>query len=132
MQTMLARNQLPAVDLWSLDVEGFEMPIIKSFPWSEIAVGAVLVEDLWIPSREAAHYMTTRNGFVMFAQLEVDSIYVNRQLSARAPLVGNRKPWPRLADIATEAGSSVTERWEHARKYREQHRYKELNGGGGR
>lgn len=79
LHELLSDAGLPVhIDLVSLDVEGFEMTVLQSINFSAIHVGAILIEDFWISSRELDMFMS-RHGFIKFHQLPVDAVYVNRK-----------------------------------------------------
>ena len=63
------------VDLWSLDVEGHEMAVLKTVPWSQISFSAILVETFWLSDRIIDRFMTEL-GFAKAQQLAIDSLYV--------------------------------------------------------
>ena len=75
MQDLLRAHNITTVDLWVLDVEGSEMPVIRSFPWSDFDVKTFMVEDFWIPSR-VVNFIMTANGYSMSHQMAVDTIFV--------------------------------------------------------
>lgn len=67
----------PAVDFWSLDVEGAEMGILGALNFTAVAVGALLIEDFWVSQRDLDRLMTAV-GFVKVAQMAADSAWVPR------------------------------------------------------
>jgi FkbM family methyltransferase len=63
------------VDLWSLDVEGYEMTILNSINWSKLNFNAILIETFWLSDRLVDYFMTEL-GFAKLQQLAIDSLYV--------------------------------------------------------
>lgn len=67
------------VDLWILDVEGFEMKILEGTNFADINVDAVMVEDLlMLPKPDVLDLVMVKNGFLKFAELALDSVFVRR------------------------------------------------------
>lgn len=65
------------VDMWSLDVEGHEMTILRSgLPFENIDV--ILMENFWLNTR-SSDYFLSRAGYVKFAQMPVDGLFVKRR-----------------------------------------------------
>lgn len=63
------------VDFWSLDIEGFEMTVLRVIPWSRITFGAILIEDFWLSNRVLDYFMGG-HGYSKFQQLAIDSLYM--------------------------------------------------------
>ena len=77
------------IDLWSLDVEGYEMTVLESTPWSEISFDAILIESFYLSDRLLDYFMTEL-GFVKLQQMAIDSLYVKwNQATAWRPLRWN-------------------------------------------
>jgi len=73
-----------SVDLWSLDVEGLEMKVLKS--WStDVPVAAILVEDNKLDSRALDEAMRQR-GYKVFARWLADTLYVRRERAVPASM----------------------------------------------
>lgn len=67
----------PQVAFWSLDVEGFELRVLRAVPWAQLDVRAILVEDGAFDMREMDDVMN-HAGFVKAHQMALDSLYVAR------------------------------------------------------
>ena len=73
------------IDLWSLDVEGYEMTILGSVPWGTLNFNAILIETFWLSDRMVDYFLTER-GFAKVQQMAIDSLYVKLpQLAAWRP-----------------------------------------------
>jgi len=69
------------IDLWSLDVEGYEMTILHSINWSKLNFNAILIETFWLSDRVVDYFMTEL-GFAKLQQLAIDSLYVKLDQSS--------------------------------------------------
>ena len=78
LHDMLSRVNESSIDLWSLDVEGYELTILRGVNFSQIPVRVALIEDFWISGRQLDLHMTT-NGFVKYQHLTIDSVFINRE-----------------------------------------------------
>ena len=66
----------PVIDYWSLDTEGSELAILKSFPFEEYQVRVLTVEHNWSPARhEICEFLMSR-GYRQARNLEIDDGYV--------------------------------------------------------
>ena len=72
--TLMQHASRASVDLWSLDVEGLEMRVLKSWT-NAVSVGAILVEDNKLDSRTLDDVMQ-RRGYRVFARWLADTLYV--------------------------------------------------------
>lgn len=67
------------VDIWILDVEGYEMKILEATQFLEIAVDAVMVEDLlMLPKPDVLDIRMAEQGFLKYQELALDSVFVRR------------------------------------------------------
>ncbi|RSZ55526.1 FkbM family methyltransferase [Massilia atriviolacea] len=73
----------PVIDYWSLDTEGSELALLKSFPFDEYRFRVLTVEHNDTPARAAIHdYLVTR-GYTMVRAMGIDDGYVcNSELGA--------------------------------------------------
>ena len=99
-------NGVAHVDLWSLDVEGYEMTVLESVAWSAVSFTALLIETFWLSARLVDRYLTERH-FVKTHQLAIDSLYLYwAQASDWRPDLWE-KSWianERYRDLMREAG----------------------------
>ena len=79
IQSMLSRSGNAGVEisLWSLDVEGHEMTILKDLNYAQVNVLLFLIEDFWLSARELDLFMS-QHSFLKYHQLAIDSVFVNR------------------------------------------------------
>jgi FkbM family methyltransferase len=68
------------IDYWSLDTEGSELTILRSFPFHEYLVRMITVEHNWGVNRVAIRELLRRQGLVWVAQLACDDVYVHRSV----------------------------------------------------
>jgi FkbM family methyltransferase len=68
------------IDYWSLDTEGSELAILKSFPFGEYSFRVLTVEHNWLPAREKIRSFLTRMGYQRIKALHVDDCYVQTEL----------------------------------------------------
>lgn len=81
---LLLKKKRQTVDLWILDIEGSEMPVIRTFPWQTLDVRHFMVEDMWIPSR-TVNAILTANGYSLDLQMGLDSVFRKRSRLAWRP-----------------------------------------------
>lgn len=79
----------PTIDYWSLDTEGSELTILKSFPFDEYGFRVLTVEHNNFPVRREIERFLRERGYRRVAALAVDDCYVRADvaadLAARAP-----------------------------------------------
>jgi hypothetical protein len=83
------------IDFWSLDTEGSELAILRSFPFDRYAVRILTVEHNWGPARGAIRGFLESRGYVHAAAFGVDDCYVKPDLvqrSASRSHVWRRRP----------------------------------------
>jgi methyltransferase FkbM-like protein len=66
----------PIIDYWSLDTEGSEFAILKSFPFDEYSFRVLTVEHNWLPVREQIRDFLEKRGYQRLSALEIDDCYV--------------------------------------------------------
>jgi FkbM family methyltransferase len=66
------------IDYWSLDTEGSELAILKSFPFDEFSFRTLTVEHNWLPVREDIRAFLEGHGYRRIKALEIDDLYVKR------------------------------------------------------
>lgn len=69
------------IDYWSLDTEGSELTILRSFPFSDYLVRMLTVEHNWSADRAAIHDLLVRQGFVWTDQLVCDDVYLHQSVA---------------------------------------------------
>jgi hypothetical protein len=77
VRSVLRDCEAPSViDYWSLDTEGSELAILKSFPFEEYTFRVLTVEHNWLPVRHEIKEFLERRGYLRVATLEIDDCYV--------------------------------------------------------
>lgn len=66
----------PVIDYWSLDTEGSELPILRSFPFDEYAVRVLTVEHNETSAREEIRELLESKGMTCMVDLGIDDGYV--------------------------------------------------------
>jgi FkbM family methyltransferase len=64
------------IDYWSLDTEGSELTILRSFPFDEYRVRVLTVEHNNTPAREEIEAFLTSRGFRLVRSFGIDDGYV--------------------------------------------------------
>jgi hypothetical protein len=64
------------IDYWSLDTEGSEIRILKSFPIKEYTFRVLTVEHNWLPVRDQIRDFLELHGYRRIAELGCDDGYV--------------------------------------------------------
>jgi len=72
-------NAPPVIDYWSLDTEGSELTILKSFPFEEYSFRVLTVEHNWLPLRAQIREFLESRGYVLIKALGCDDCYVRTQ-----------------------------------------------------
>lgn len=73
----------PIIDYWSLDTEGSELAILKSFPFDEYAFRVLTVEHNWLPVRDDIAAFLLPRGYTRIAEMGCDDGYVRSDLLPR-------------------------------------------------
>ena len=71
------------IDYWSLDTEGSEFAILKSFPFDEYSFRVLTVEHNWLPVRDQIREFLASHGYQRIKALEIDDCYVKGGHSLR-------------------------------------------------
>lgn len=66
----------PTIDYWSLDTEGSELTLLKSFPFDEYRLRVLTVEHNNGPIRGQIHRFMVERGYVRVRDLGIDDGYV--------------------------------------------------------
>ena len=84
LDKMLSRVQsnvsMYQIDFWSLDIEGYEMTVLKDINFQKIKIDVLLIEDFWINTRQLDRFMNGA-GYVKFQQLPIDALYTSRDFT---------------------------------------------------
>jgi len=90
----------PVIDYWSLDTEGSELAILRTFPFNEYRVRFLTVEHNHAPARADIAAFLADHGFERIAELGIDDGYAwvgHRPQAAWRSLAWNRGRTPRSA-----------------------------------
>lgn len=71
-------NAPQTIDYWSLDTEGSELTILKSFPFDEYSFRVITVEHNHFPVRQEIKDFLEFKGYQRIKELEVDDCYIQR------------------------------------------------------
>jgi FkbM family methyltransferase len=69
----------PIIDYWSLDTEGSEFTILRSFPFQEYSFRVITVEHNWFPVRYQIKELLEEHGYRFMRTLGPDDCYVHEQ-----------------------------------------------------
>jgi hypothetical protein len=72
----------PIIDYWSLDTEGSELTILKSFPFDEYSFRVLTVEHNRLPIREEIRGFLESRRYRRIRAIEIDDCYVKDELLA--------------------------------------------------
>lgn len=74
-----AGNKHKNIDLWVLDVEGFELNVLRATNFTEVSVEVMLIEYLWLPQfPPELDILMSQRSFIKHHQLVIDSIFIQR------------------------------------------------------
>jgi Methyltransferase FkbM domain len=75
--TILENLRAPTwINYWSLDTEGSELTILKSFPFDRYTVQVITVEHNWLPARWQIRQFLQSKGYQWIAELGCDDAYL--------------------------------------------------------
>ncbi|WP_182882673.1 FkbM family methyltransferase [Microbispora sp. H10949] len=72
------------IDYWSLDTEGSELAILRTFPFGRYLLRMLTVEHNWGPQRRPIHELLARHGYLRVAELGCDDVYAHRSVVSRS------------------------------------------------
>jgi hypothetical protein len=75
----------PVIDYWSLDTEGSEFAILKSFPFDSFAFRVLTVEHNWLAAREEIRVFLESRGYFRIRVLDIDDCYARDFGASRVP-----------------------------------------------
>ena len=87
LYTVLMALGNPTVDLFSLDIEGAELQVLKTIPWDKVNIRVLLIEvnhigEIFKGSPKALNQLLKKSGFKFFRSTTIDDIYVKRDFRA--------------------------------------------------
>lgn len=78
LRSLLRESRAPRIiDYWSLDTEGSELSILRSFPFDEYRFRVLTVEHNYEPVREEIRTFLESNGYMRVRELGIDDGYVD-------------------------------------------------------
>ena len=83
----------PIIDYWSLDTEGSELTLLKSFPFDDYSFRVVSVEHNWLPSRADIRHFLEGRGYQLVKALGCDDCYVRDQDLKNVRQYLSVQPW---------------------------------------
>jgi hypothetical protein len=83
----------PVIDYWSLDTEGSELAILKSFPFHEYAFRVLTVEHNWLPVREQIREFLENRGCRRIRTIDIDDCCMQANNLPRPAWRSNAWTW---------------------------------------
>ena len=76
-------NRYPVDYISSLDIEGAEMPVLRTIPWDKLDISVILIEvtqagRLFEGSKEELRKFLESRGYQHFKDIGFDQIYVKK------------------------------------------------------
>jgi len=97
VRSVLRQCAAPAViDYWSLDTEGSELAILKSFPFDEYSFRVLTVEHNRFAVREEIKRFLEGHGYWRIKEMGIDDCYVNGTIPAAAGRAWRSLSWKHL------------------------------------
>jgi hypothetical protein len=95
----LLREKKRHVDLFVLDVEGAELPVLDTIDWDTLTFSALEIETDKVKNRTALDHDMARRGYHRLYSIEADTIYVPDTSKFANPTRAWRPPgsWFKLA-----------------------------------
>ena len=77
----------PQVDFISLDIEGAEMPVLKTIPWDKVNIRALMIEvnhmgKVFEGSLKDLEQFLDESGFKFYKSVKIDNIYIRKDFDA--------------------------------------------------
>lgn len=77
LRETLDRAGAPAIiDYWSLDVEGSELRLLRSFPFDRYTFRVITVEHNWLPAKRDIRAFLESKGYQFVTTLEIDDCFI--------------------------------------------------------
>jgi len=79
----------PKVDFISLDIEGAELPVLKTIPWDKVNIRALMIEvnhmgKVFEGSLEDLETYLDESGYKFYKKVEIDSIYIRKDFNVNS------------------------------------------------
>jgi hypothetical protein len=73
----------PTVDLFSLDIEGAELQVLKTVPWHKVNIKVIIIEvnhigEIFKGSAKELNNFLKKSGYQFHKSLDIDDIYIKR------------------------------------------------------
>jgi FkbM family methyltransferase len=81
LASILRDHAVRHIDLLSIDIEGHELQALAPFPFRDVSIDVVLMENFGLMDW-AANFLMSVNNFRLEHQLPIDSVYVRRGLES--------------------------------------------------
>lgn len=78
LSVLMAYSAPKVIDYWSLDTEGSEFAILKSFPFDQYAFRVLTVEHNWLPVRDQIKVFLESKGYQRIREMGIDDCYVKK------------------------------------------------------
>ncbi|OXA60280.1 Protein Star [Folsomia candida] len=82
LYTVLAAVGLKVIDYMSLDIEGFELPVLKIFPFDKVTIKVLVFEIHFYTTEEKQELkqLLERNSLLFVKRFDYDEIYVHESI----------------------------------------------------
>ncbi|MEN2786957.1 FkbM family methyltransferase [Sphingomonas qilianensis] len=106
IRSVLQQYDAPRIiDYWSLDTEGSELTLLKSFPFDEYSFRILTIEHNWLPQRKEIREFLAGAGYRFITPLGCDDCYVREKdyrhvLEALAGAAWRSAAWRRRGAFA--------------------------------
>jgi len=89
LYTILMALGNPKVDFISLDIEGAELPVLKTIPWDKVNIRALMIEvnhmgKVFEGSLEDLETYLDESGYKFYKKVEIDSIYIRKDFNVNS------------------------------------------------
>ncbi len=83
LYTVLMALGNPQVDFISLDIEGAEMPVLKTIPWDKVNIRALMIEvnhmgKVFEGSLKDLEHFLDEIGYKYYKSVQIDNIYIRK------------------------------------------------------
>lgn len=79
LQNILKERKISKVDFMSIDVEGYELSVLKGIDFNKVDIKCIIIENDKHNRRKLRNYIVSK-GYILVARLTIDDVFVKKDL----------------------------------------------------